>query len=157
MASDHKVALRELSSRISRPVRIGMYESVVEIVMEDDRCYLRTECYDVHESRRETRIKSQGTRLYAWSRSKSGPWDCLGVVTVWDESFVPVVHLNRGKCLSFAEWRDQLNYERDCHRPGTPRHPLDNFDRVFDGLDCGIGSLNTKKMEKHWPLEIPTI
>lgn len=161
MAESTKVDLRRLSAQIRRPVRIGMYESVLEIDVGDESATMKTECYDVRETHRELRIVRKGIRLYGWKKPEGDfiatqvrPWIPQGYVTVWDESFVPVIQHKQGKMYTFAEWREQVTFERDCYRPGASRFPIDSYQRVLEGSDCGEGSYNPPKMDKHWPIGV---
>jgi hypothetical protein len=161
MGDAGKEEVRALSALIRRPVRVGMYETVLNVWMDDDKASMRTECYDVVETHRELRINRRGIRLYGWTRPKGdfiatlGRWDCQGYMTRWEDDFTPVIMHKVGKIFTFSEWREQVTFERDCHRPGASRFPVDSYQRVLDGDDYGAGTYNPPKMQNHWPMGVP--
>lgn len=145
MPATRKMELKALCALIGRPVRIGAYESIDEIKLESDKASLRVIVHVITENHRELTIAQRGVRLMGWTRNESGPWNCEGVFTIWDEEFAPVIHIKRGRVMTPEQVRVQIDFERMCYRPGTPSQPLDNYDRVLRG-----DGHNSKKMDKHW-------
>lgn len=145
--------LKMLSRLIDRPIPpLRPYETYIGYQVSGSFVSFSIETHLVTETRRELRLNKRGVRMVSFVL-KDGDWAFEGQLIMWDDDFTPIVTVKSGKILTMTEWRAQRNFERDCHRPGASRMPLDNFDRTFDGLPVGgADRLSSPKMQKHWGL-----
>lgn len=86
------------------------------------------------ESRGRFIVQKRGTELRVWKRSKNPfqEWDAdleIFWTDVCDEQIIL-----RGHVLTPREIADKRQWELDCHRPGNARNPMDNFDRIAQGI-----------------------
>lgn len=124
-----------------RVIAIRPYEKCLTIRIEDDKVNLLFETFLVREQRTRTVFLKQGKRLVSYDRATGVK---LSEMTMWDEVEPEVAELvNFGRTHTESEVRERIAFERDCYRPGTDRHPLDNYSRVQAGATA-------PKMERHW-------
>lgn len=120
------------------------FETIKKITLTDDTAGIVVETFSFDDRTRDIRFNKRGTKLIAYKRSdETGEWLRNGMVTMWDESFVPFIQAKFGTPVTPTEYAAKRQWERECYRPGTDAQPLDNAARTDAGQ-------TTDTMRKYW-------
>lgn len=158
MTSDHVSLVKKFRDLTGLVPPIRIYDRVTlltdPITQPDgsETIALHITTYRYKSLARETRFTQRGTRVlaYRWSASgeNAGLWQKVtdfGDFVMWEEDYPGEIIVHFGRSNTPESVAERRKYERDCHRPGTDRSPMDNFDRTLD-------SNSHPKMERHWEL-----
>jgi hypothetical protein len=123
-------------------LRLKDWESIRMVAFKDDAVQMMIDTYEVKVMVREDRYERKGVRLLLIMSGPSG-WYIHSDDTIWDDDFEPFVYEKIGRRLTAEEFQERREWEKMCYRPGTPKTPLDSYDRVWNDK-------STPKMEKYW-------
>lgn len=119
-------------------LRLGEYDRVHKTQTTENTILVSVYVMDVTDTTRETRHKRAGWKIYTISRvaPDSNRWWLTDTTdTIWDDTFVPYTFEKFSRYESQAEINARAEWEKMCHRPGTPNFPMDNEDRKYQGYD----------------------
>lgn len=107
-------------------IPIRPFEKVIACRITDDTVTLSIETYRYVETKTRIKFNKKGWRMVSYNRAT------LEVTTIshWDESYEPEEIAKFGNVRTPEAYIEKLGFERACHRPGSPRSPLDNYDRT---------------------------
>lgn len=136
--------LAQLTRATGQPLRLRPFERVILVKVTDTEASALIDTYSVRELAREWRLEKHGTKMVSFKRDESTrQWAEVPGLLIWDEDFEPQTIVKFGKSVTPQQYREDIEFARDCYRPGTSRTPLDNYERVLDGP-------STPAMERHW-------
>lgn len=140
--------LAQLRRATNQVVTLRPFDTVLKVQCDDDKAAILIETFRYKETAREIRFTERGTKLISFAKCTDqlptyGRWAVAGEMILWDDEFVPFIHVKFGKSVSPREHAEQVAWERQCYRPGTSRNPLDNYERVLAGP-------TTDAMERYW-------
>ena len=117
------------------------FEEVTKVIIERDddvvtKITLAVARVRGRESRGRFIITERGTELRTWTRKEPLPgkwfWE-RDSMTFWSPVDDEQIIL-RGHVMTPQEAAAKRQWELDCHRPGNARNPMDNFDRITQGI-----------------------
>jgi hypothetical protein len=123
--------------------RLKPWETVRSFQITDKSIAVTIETYEVKILVREDRYERKGIRALMFDRTADGGWKLSMDYTAWDDNFESYVYEKFGRRKTVDEFHAQREWEKLCHRPGTPSNPLDSYSRVLEGY-------TTDKMERHF-------
>lgn len=123
-------------------IHLKEWERIAQFQVTDKTITVAIETYEVNVLVREDRYQRKGVRILMWKITESGVvLDYDG--TSWLDDFEPFVYEKIGRRKTADEFTAQREFEKMCHRPGTPSHPLDSYSRVLEGF-------SNPRMERHF-------
>lgn len=141
--TDHRIAAT-VKARTGISLHLHEWDVIKHVEFKDDTVVVVLQTYQVKVLVREDRYEKRGVRMLAYKKSpNSSRWYVDFDETAWDDDFEPFVYEKIGRRKTAQELIEQREFEKLCHRPGTKRTPLDNFQRVWNDP-------STPKMERYW-------
>ncbi len=143
--SPHKMRaqLRDLGIQ----VRLGPEEYVTKVKVDGDTVTVLHTVVKMRDLVRESCVTHRGVRMLRYTRDTAWRWRL-------DTSFdniepVEETHRKMGRVYTDQSHAEQLEWERDCARPGTAHSPIDTYDRTFQATyDSTVET--TDHMLRHW-------
>lgn len=125
--------LRPVKEALGFPVLLRPYQELIEVTVTDEAIMVLTTVKSYTETTKEVRFHKSGTQLLSWKK-EDGRWVQQETLTAWDEEDDnSPMEVRYGYSLSEREYKDRLEWEAMTYRCGTPRTPLDSFERAVWG------------------------
>lgn len=126
------------------PVRMRPFESLISMTTTETSISLVIEVHDFADGETQVKFTRRGSRMIGWSFTDEYTFPTKTCdFTIWDNTFQPYLLAKYGKCVTWATYRERIEFARDCYRPGTDTNPLDGYQRVLEGA-------TTSAMERYW-------